>query len=498
MRERPRLVITTLTHGLALAAGWWICEQLIHSNDKRVEDRTITSRIERPVRGDEMTAEEVFAVVRDSSERERQQREQDEITAEFERLIATMEVPDDLAAALELELSEWLKDDRDHRKTSPMITALMYHWSLRDLPGMMKWAEAGAGAREAVMWHCLQVFGKVAGDAGPEALAGGLSGGMSLFVAHTMAQQLGVSADMDEILALKASLSSEAWEKVQARICHTWPFEEKDLLVNLAMAESQPTMLLEFAKRNGAEGTRWLSGLIADGELDPGFLDSLKASEGWKEQLRSNSGMPLDDRITQLRESDGSTDVIGRIAQQDVAAQLKSGRDWKHAFRNGVADATEVLEAISKELPELAARAPDELRNQLFIQLAEEDPDRAMGLLEGLSEEEKAMVAIQAPLQAFMSIDPNQFLAALANVPSTSPELWDLRLDAWNSRTGQNYARLSEDYVDWVLGMPAGLDREMALYSLAKTVTERDARLAADLQAAMSDPRLIERLEGSR
>lgn len=494
-RIRP-LLLTGLTHGLALAAGWLGWSQW-QGKDTADEAGSAAAKRESRKEAVLLPGDEVLETVKAASTREADMKAEQELNREFDRRVATMEAPDDLAAALSVEIEEWLKDGKDLRRPSPKILALLYHWTARDMAGMMKWAESGAVETEAMMWHCFPVFAKAAKDKGPEILAGGLEGKFAAFAAHFLAQGLGQTGDSGRVLALKATLPADQWLRLREQFEHAWPFEQKKALVAVAVAENQAAMLLEFARGNGAEGTKWLSELMADESLDVGFREELAKSPRWKDFVLSGTTMPLDERLGLLGGEDEARgrDVFGQLAERDLNAILKDGRDWRHAFRHGEADAAEVVAAMSKELPELAARAPEALRNQLFIQLSEEDPERAMALLDGLPEDERAKVAIQAPRWYFGNIDPNHFLAALEKVPADTPELWDARLDAWNNKTPRNHARLDQEYVAWVRQLPPGVDREMALFSLAKAVQAKDGALAAELRGELTDAALKQRME---
>jgi hypothetical protein len=500
MNRIRSLLLTGLTHGLALAAGWLGWSQWQGKDSADATGSAAAKRDSSRAEAVLLSGDEVLETVRAASTHEADRKAEEELNREFDRVVATMEVPEDLAAALSAEIAEWLKDGKDQRKPSLKIMALLYHWTARDMTGLMKWAESGDAESDALLWHCIPVFSKVAKDKGPEVFAGGLGGKFGGFAIFALAQELGSTADPARVLALKASLPEDRWLRLRGQLLNSWPFEQKDALVELAMAEKQAAMLVGFAGRNGAEGTRWLSDLMADESLDAGFREELQKSPGWKNFVLNGTTMPLDERLKLLGGEDEARgrDVFGQLAERDLNAILKDGRDWRHAFRHGEADAAEVLAAMSKELPELAARAPEALRNQLFIQLSEEDPERAMALLDGLPEDERAKVAIQAPRWYFGNIDPNHFLAALEKVPADTPELWDARLDAWNNKTPRNHARLDQEYVAWVRQLPPGVDREMALFSLANAVQTKDGVLAAELRGELTDAALKQRMEGGR
>ncbi len=497
MTHSRKIVLAFVTHGTGLALGWFGWS---HWRSSPAEESLRPAASKREVVRTVLTPDEVLEFVQEPSAQAEAQREHDNLMAEFDRLVATMEVPADLEAALSKELAGWLRDDSEHRRHSPKIMALLYHWTVRDVAGMLKWAGSDPGGEQAVLWHSFQVFEKAAKEHGPEILSGGLDGKFAGFTAHFAAQALAEIGDVDRVLALKDSLSETQWLLLRGRFGSSWPFEGRESMAALVAAtENQPDMLFRFAQNHGPEGIEWLTQVMADGSFDSSFREQLRKSELWKDLAKNTRLMPLDERVEQIRgDGEPGRDVFGEIADRDLNEVLKEGRDWRHAFRHGQADAAEVLAEISRSLPELAARAPEALRNQLFIQLAEEDPNRAMGLLEGLSDDEKAKIAIQAPLWHFVHIDPNHFLAALAHVPADTPELWNTRLDAWDSKTAGNYARLSEDYVAWVRQLPPGVDREMALFSLAKAAADGNGELAAELRAELGDETLKQKWNESR
>ena len=490
-------LFTCLTHVIALAAGWFAWSQWHTPANANSALNQSPTKAGSPVKPGEVSTEEILAsLVPSPAKQAAQQKAANAEDKEFERLIETMEVPADFPAALSKEIAEWLKDGSDRRKPSPMIMALLYHWTTRDVAAMTKWAETDPSTQEAMMWHCFPVYAKVVKDKGPAVLTGGLSGPFGKFAGLFMADGLAHS-DETQVLALKSTLSDAQWKEVRGQFKDAWPFTQKDTLAKIAIADKQPELLLEFARKKGTDGMKWLRGLLADESLDAEFKEQATASTAWKDYVRNDSSMPLDQRLKLLagENQTPAPELYEQIAGKDLSAILKNGRDWRNVFRHGDADAAEVLAAMAKELPELASRAPDALRNRLYFELVEEDPERAMALLDGLPEAEKTRIAMDAARRAFGNIDPNQFVTALGKVPADTPELWDARLAAWAQNTTGNHLRLSDDYVAWVRNLPPGLDREMALFSLANTVRGKNAPLAAELRGEITDATLKKRIE---
>jgi hypothetical protein len=97
--------------------------------------------------------------------------------------------------------------------------------------------------------------------------------------------------------------------------------------------------------------------------------------------------------------------------------------------------------------------------------------------------------------------------AALLPLETSSPaagkhpcpqELWDARLTAWGQKGHYNYRRLSDDYVTWVRQLPPGIDREMAMYTLALSALSTDLAIVGDMRAGVTDPVLKKKLEEAR
>ena len=211
--------------------------------------------------------------------------------------------------------------------------------------------------------------------------------------------------------------------------------------------------------------------------------------------------MPLASRIALLQggEQGDQPDqaVFDRITINDVESALRGDQDWNYEFRNGIIEADEVLAALTDQFPEQAAKAPEALRNTLFHSLIEEDSVRAMGLLKNLPPADQTSMVLESAKNAFFQVDPNRFLATLQQVPADDPNLWDARLDAWVKHGPDNLGRLDTEYVEWVRNLPDGVDRDMALYSLALASNENNPSLSAELRGEVKNDKLKQKIQQS-
>ncbi len=147
---------------------------------------------------------------------------------------------------------------------------------------------------------------------------------------------------------------------------------------------------------------------------------------------------------------------------------------------------------------ELCKAQPDALRMQVFRELAEENPAEAMTLLADLPEAERSERALYASRTHFNDVEPDKFLELMQQIPADTPAQWEGRLDTWNFRSFTNNGRLQDGYVEWVQSLPPSLDREMALYSLARAVNESNPQLAANLRSQVTDSALQQRISKHR
>ena len=188
------------------------------------------------------------------------------------------------------------------------------------------------------------------------------------------------------------------------------------------------------------------------------------------------------------------------LGVQDVANVLDTGRDWRYAYKNGTATMEEIYASVAAQLPQLAATSPEAIRGQLFRELAEDNGAAALKLLDGLPDQQKWETAITAPRDMFNQVDPQDFYDFLQHIPAdpavTGANVWDQRLEAWNTKTATSLRMLGENYVEWVENLPPGPDREMAAFAILKSATHDDdhKQWIGRVRAQVKDPKLLEKL----
>ena len=172
-----------------------------------------------------------------------------------------------------------------------------------------------------------------------------------------------------------------------------------------------------------------------------------------------------------------------------------AAKDWRFAFRNGKASFEEVYQAVAADLPGLANESPDAIRLQIFKELAEENGPAAMQALSLTAEPDKWTLALKPTQWMFYNVDPQKFYDYLQDIPHQDPVHHQARFESWVWHSQSNLNLYSRDYVDWVKGMPEGIDREMAAIGILRAVGPGNVALNEEVDALVRDPALRARIK---
>lgn len=475
---RSRL-LALASHAACLAAGWWVSHGVVASRQESgVKEAETRSR--RAVAAD---AESLLDSVLGAE-------------GSFERLRTSQTPPADFKAALDAAVRKWVQDPHEARSFSPEMAALLHQWMARDLTAAFEWGKTSREAYWALQMHVEKALGALLKEHGWQA-------GRELFatswlgmaeVDAALGKAFAATGDAAAFADLKDSSRDDHFSGFRYQMMRHWSQERREELLKLALAENVPSMLMGLGQGEqvlSVETIRWLQALGEREDLPEAFKATLARSSFWQWAAMRQRELPFAERVAF---ESSSPDMIANI---DVDMVLTEGRDWRHALRHGEATVEEIRDAVFAQLGTTAAAAPEELRKHLYYQLAEEDPEAARRLLEDLPAEERNRITLECAKIAFKNVEPDRFLAALQDLPADTPELWENRLEAWKSNAAWNQRRLNEDYVNWVRALPTGLDREMAMFSLAYAMREKQPGLARELGTELQDPKLRERLEGS-
>ncbi|MEO7342233.1 MAG: hypothetical protein ABI073_15265 [Luteolibacter sp.] len=511
MRQGSRLISTGLTHAAALLVGWGTWTAIQHSRAPASAVTEAKTRVRESRGGDAKSLDEIFEGIspkfKESSEKSPidWKARHAKYLAEFEELVKSMPVPDDLAGAVEAEMKSWSKGDHE---PSAKMAALMYQWACKDFAGLLKWAgESYENPNfQAFSYHNDTILQKLMDEKGLDSVVGALNDPhWSNQILYTTSAMMGKSPDLSHIADFKEKLNPGQWRDFKRYLSDNWAWTEKSKLVELAVSENQPDIISRLARsqsRKEADASGWLLGLMKDETLDAGFREKLAKDNNLKNLALSNSKLPMADRIALLQAGDPNVkpdqSLLDQLATNDTKSHLNDDRDWSYEFRHGSVDADEVLATISTKLPDESAKSPDAIRNTVFQDLIEEDSSRAAELLKNMPPKAQAKAVMDAAQNAFFRVDPNQFLTALQLVPADDPEQWDARLSAWIKHGPDNYRRLDADYVSWVRALPDGTDRDMALYSLAIASERNNSSLSAQLRGEVKNEKLKRKMSNTQ
>jgi hypothetical protein len=277
-----------------------------------------------------------------------------------------------------------------------------------------------------------------------------------------------------------------------------WPQERAEDLFDFAMRENNVLLLNEYVGSEDPAKASWLIGKMAG--MTEEMKRELVKSDDFTRLLYSTPQADFSLRVEamsffadEVTAKDLPPDYFrDQAIVQDVARALnETERDWRYAFRHGEVTAEEVLLEIRKLLPQQDAASPDGVWQQVFHELAEENPQAALKMLDGLPEEERHFAALKAGRDIFNEVNPQTFYDFLQHVPAIGEgELWTERMTAWAMHTDQNHDRLGDAYVHWVEGLPPGLDRELASYNLLTGDAPLSAADKKRLSANVTDGRL--------
>ncbi|MEK7951550.1 hypothetical protein [Luteolibacter soli] len=497
MIPRSRLPLSVATHALAFAGGCLLLSQF--NKPPAPPSPAAPTKASQRAPAAERSVDEILGELTSpdqklTAEKKKQQDFRDSLAA----AIRDMTPPADFAAALEEAMKGWSPDEAPETPRSQKLIALMYHWLVADPAALFQWAGDDPNRLKLLRARATFAISNVLNDRGPTSLlkAIGSAGQLDNLVINLTANAIAKAGDTSAFASLRERVPPQQWVRVRELATGQWPLEKKAELLQVALEENDPFMLLAFGGKT-PEAAKWIVSLENDPSLPEKFRQSLAENPSLRESLAQDPALPLADRLQYMSRLDKDA-AMDQLLRNDVSKLMSDPRDWNYSFRHGQATAEEIYQSVAAATPELAAASPDALRDLVFGSLAEEDPAHAMQLLKDLPPDVQYTVLLKTTRTYFTNVEPQRFLEALQLVPADTPERWEQRLDAWNIRSFTNSNTLNEDFLTWVRELPPGLDREMGLYSLARAVQLTDLKLAAQLRTEVTDPGLQKRIAENR
>lgn len=250
-------------------------------------------------------------------------------------------------------------------------------------------------------------------------------------------------------------------------------------------ADDQFELFAGFAQ-SGGPAAEWTLALLKDEKLDRVLPDHQQAE--LRRVIRDVPALEMAERLKIVRadaEDGGAAprqDPVAELAAADVRKLLENGRDWRFEFRSEMASAEDVLRGVRSGLGKISPLAEDAVRVAVYRQLAEENPKRALPLLEVFPADKRREILFSTASLAFENVSPADFLRFLADVPDarTAAEQ-ELKIRGWNAKARGNLRRYGDDYVEWVMKIPPGIHREAAMNSVLWATAEANPAAAREL-----------------
>lgn len=508
MRRPAGLALAALTHVLALAGGWAIYQaggsppkekpgaQAANGRTK-ARERTAVAEMD-PKAGREILDAVLKGLQEDPLRNlpgpydSGASHEIPQTPKEIVDRIDSIGIPSDFAKALNELLAQKGENGAVSAEVYRDLTALVFHWLATNPAACFAWMNADAANHYS--YNNIMDLGpelsKRLGAKGVVEIANH-AGRMKYQMVGDLARVLAKAGNTAGVSEVKSAIGgdTQSWIFFSRNIGSSWPNDRLDELVKLAVACDEPQIAIGH-RLHGDQGV-YIAGLLANESLPEEFRRRISEDPFARQGLARDPKVPLEVRL----QNGGN---LGQVLRNDVTRLLTEQRDWAFAFRKGEASAQEILEMVNAGTPELAKTAPDELRDQVFRELAEEKPAEAMTLLDGLPAEQRSEQALFISRSHFTDVEPDKFLELLQQIPTDTKAEWEGRLDTWNRRSFTNHERLQDGYIEWVQALPPGLDRDMACYSLARAVAGVNPELAASLRNEVFDPVLKQRIAKHR
>lgn len=276
-----------------------------------------------------------------------------------------------------------------------------------------------------------------------------------------------------------------------------WPADSASGFLDLALATGDIKLVRSFLEGPARRSSELLVLMDQRKDLPEAFSDFFASYPELRGHLYryADPSVPLDERIAQMKNLTWLKDAtpealregaLKQISTVDINELMKTGPDYRYAFRHGAMTADEILAAVRETFPELAAASDYETRVRFFNELASEDAQAAFSLIAHLPEEQRNLAVIHQSRWTFRDTPPEAFFEMINLAPGPdSAEAAPQRADAWTNYGSSAYSEYGDYYLDWVRELPAGVNRDVARSTLAKVLRQNNQ---ADLAGEFEKP----------
>ena len=448
-----------LSHAAAVGLGWAIIGTSLptaNAGNTRLPGKS-HQREERQSQAREILARLDSDMSRPTSPTSPSAADKAAIQQAAEIRLASLALPSDIGAAIE-EAYQRINPPASDAE----LAALLLGWGRRDLASTVRWLDRGReSARRAVEDAIGEKLGYEIDPQVALKLEDHHFDDSESFL-QGLARQFFDTCSLDEIIAFALSTRVSPLSELPYTLVTLWPLDRPEDLVKFG--SFMPEGLLGSSLSQWVWENRSLAPEVRQ-KLAPGI---------------------------RLGESDESI-TLEFLLRGDLSAFLcPAGQpEPERDFTVGLTDAIGLLREFQQRFPGYYAES--DLRACLFAQLGAIDPLRAAALLDPLNSGQRR-AAIESAVDGNGPVHPDivrEWLSLLP-LPSNEADLRD-RFTLWERGVGRyDYFQVSGDYQDWVMRLPPGVSRDLALASLAKALEPEHHEDAASFRNQISDPAIRE------
>jgi hypothetical protein len=314
-----------------------------------------------------------------------------------------------------------------------------------------------------------------------------------------LAKALAASASAAKLEEVHHSLQPSEGRVLLTKAIQAWPADRLETLGPLLAVSVDAGVLTSYFQRlPDSQQRAWLlaqfGGEVPDDPAQARLLRSLlnqatalplREQIDWLARLDAASGRPgMTPSRTDHFVRDQITDYLNRMNWMEDSTL----GDWRFRLRHGQISATEVMTEIRKAMPDAAASEPDLMLRSVFKHVAAHDPEGAMDLLAELPVADREKLMLESAFFSAGAGNPQALLGLVNTLPSHAGSDANERFRVWLRAANPNVAKHGDSYGIWVMALPHGPERDMALSGLAAHFEADDPQAAAAYRAAKTLP----------
>jgi len=277
------------------------------------------------------------------------------------------------------------------------------------------------------------------------------------------------------------------------RVAREWPVESIGTLFEHAVKSGDRETVKDALSRMRPDALCKALGTLVQTDAGRALL---KENRGYSfiGTIFNNPAISADDRVDLMRRveeaiADGKTETseVIRKAESEDPDRMAKQKSILDRFASGELDLSQAREALVALSPWTESAHPEQaMKEEAEKLLASADPVRALALLDGLPPDERHLQAVRNGWDVAHAFSPERFLAYQQAVPfDPATDRIEDRIKQW----GEIVVQADSDwYRQWLVALPPGLDRDLAVAGAAEKIAPGEPHAAAALRARITNP----------